>query len=304
MANPKASRTSLRELVQYGEQVLAATSPSPKLDAEVLLAFITKIERYKFLTDPTAHVPPLDVEAYHALLARRKNREPVAYLTGVKEFYSREFIVTPAVLIPRPESELVVDRALSVLQQSAITSDKMIAILDLGVGSGCLLLTVIAELLRKGCQCRGVGVDISPGALEIAQRNAEALGVTERVTFLQGSWCEPLDTAALTSFDIILANPPYVGESEEVSPETKFEPHGALYAQQHGLRDVRTILQQAAPFLVQDGTILIEVGAYKRKRLQDSLLQEEAITSQWGALSLLGDASEDDRFTIIEGKKG
>ena len=303
MVTTTESTNSLRCLLQFGEQRLATHSPTPKLDAEVLLAFVAQIDRYKFLTEPSHEVASADAARYRELIERRRLREPVAYLTGVKEFYSRDFSVTPAVLIPRPESELVIDRALEVLLPKAKTQHDPFTVLDLGVGSGCLLLTLVAELKARGYQCEGIGIDISSSALEVAKINCAKLGVSEEVTFHLGSWFEPLHAATPKKCNLIISNPPYVGESEEVSPETQFEPSSALFAAEHGLQDVRTILEQAPPFLEDDGVILIEVGAYKRKLLQEALFKEESILSKWSFLTLLGDGSEEDRFTVIEGRK-
>ena len=298
---------TLTDLLTQGEEMLRTKSPSPKLDAEVLLAFTCNIPKYKLVTERNTQVTSQELACYLTLLSRRQQREPVAYLTGRKEFYGRDFKVTPAVLIPRPESELMVERALEVVRN--IGSNRQadeIRILDLGTGSGCLILSVVAELRSMGVKVEGVAIDLSKEALSIANQNAQALDCLDGISFLEGDWFSPLKKVEFlngTSFDLILANPPYVAVGDEVSPETTFEPQSALFSGESGLQDTRILLEQAAPYLKDTGTLLIEVGAGKRATLTPFFEGNGTLFEQWYPPSLFGDDSLADRFTILEFRK-
>lgn len=184
--------------------------------------------------------------AYEPAIARRSRREPVAYITGVQEFWNRDFAVSPAVLIPRPETELIIEEAMSLA---------FITVADIGTGSGCLAVTLAAEFPRA----QVVATDISGPALEVARANADRHGMAGRIEFRETSY---LDGIA-GPFDLIVANPPYVTDAEYVTlaPEVlDFEPRSALTAGSDGLDDVRAILSCAAARLAPGGMLLIEIG--------------------------------------------
>lgn len=298
---------TLKELLTLGEERLRTFSPSPKLDAEILLAFACAIPKYKLLTERSSVVSPDQLSLYQALLSRREGREPVAYLNGKKEFYGRDFEVTPAVLIPRPESELLVERALEIVQTlPPKQKENEITILDLGTGSGCLIISVIEELRAVGVKVRGVAIDLSEEALKVAKSNAQAIGCLDLISFLQGDWFSPRNEAEFLKaapFDLILANPPYVAIGEEVSPETSFEPQSALYSGELGLQDTRILLEEAGQYLKDTGIMLIEIGAGKRAVLPSFLKQHETLLATWCPPTLLGDNSTADRFTVVECKR-
>jgi release factor glutamine methyltransferase len=185
------------------------------------------------------------------LLTRRAAREPLAYLLGEREFFALSFEVGPSVLIPRPESEALVEKAVAHLDRFP---EREPWVLDLGTGSGCLAVAIAHERpLAKVW-----AVDLSPDALEVARRNAQRHGVQDRVFFRQGSWWEALETGDPAHFLVVVANPPYIGEGEkgELSPEIlRFEPHSALFATKDGLSDYLAI--QAG----LSGHLAPEVGA-------------------------------------------
>ena len=186
-----------------------------------------------------------------ALVRRRLAREPVAYLLGEKEFWSLRFEVGPAVLIPRPETETVIEAVLAQLPDRQRT----LRLLDLGVGSGCLLLALLSELP----QATGLGVDDSAPALAIAQRNAERLGLAARADFRHGRWGEGL----AGPFDVIVSNPPYVAEGDwdGLQPEIRsFEPKAALVAGPDGLAAYRALAPDCARLLAQGGLCALEIG--------------------------------------------
>jgi release factor glutamine methyltransferase len=198
--------------------------------------------------------PPDGFEAPFAeLIERRARREPAAYIRGRQEFWSRDFEVTPAVLIPRPESELIVEELLALLPVDAPALPRRVA--DIGTGSGCLAISAAVER----AQLRVVATDISRGALDVARRNAERLGVADRIEFHECAYLTSVDGP----FDFILANPPYVAqqEFETLSPEVReHEPASALAAGEDGLRDIREIVRLSAERLKPGGTLFMEIG--------------------------------------------
>lgn len=190
--------------------------------------------------------PPGFQAAYAAAVDRRTRREPIAYITGVQEFWNRDFAVSPAVLIPRPETELVIEEALSMV---------FATVADIGTGSGCLAVTLAAEFPRA----QVVATDISAAALTVARANAERHGVANRIEFRETRY---LDGIA-GPFDLIVSNPPYVtdGEYEILAPEVRMaEPRSALTAGADGLDDIRQILHRAGSMLVPGGRLLLEMG--------------------------------------------
>ncbi len=227
---------------------LEATSDTARLDAEVLMAEALGVTRSDLLL---RHMEDRVPDRFAELLARRAGQEPVAYITGRQEFFGREFLVTPEVLIPRADSETLVLAALEACPAPQ-------RVLDCGVGSGALLLSVLAE--RGGAQ--GIGVDRSLGALAVASLNAARLGLGEHARMLLGDWTEPGWSAALGQFDLLLANPPYVEREAELSPSVRrFEPAEALFAGADGLNDYHVLIPQLPALLAEDGIAVIEIGA-------------------------------------------
>ncbi|MEO8604627.1 MAG: peptide chain release factor N(5)-glutamine methyltransferase [bacterium] len=230
-------------------RLAAAGIDSARLDAEVLLAHALGFGRtalYARLRDAL----PVDACArFEALLARRERREPVAYLTGVQEFWSLPFGVTPDVLIPRPETELLVELALQHLPADAPRT-----VLDIGTGSACIAVAIA----RERPLAHVTAVDISRAALAVAHRNAVAHGVDARVTFAESDLFDGLAVDA--GFDLIVSNPPYLAPNDAVSPELASEPRGALYAGADGLAVIRRLVAAAADRLRPGGRLLIEIG--------------------------------------------
>jgi release factor glutamine methyltransferase len=190
---------------------------------------------------------------YDPLIERRARREPAAYIRGVQEFWDRDFIVTPAVLIPRPETELIIEELLERLPLDAPAMPRRIA--DIGTGSGCLAVTAAAE--RPFLEV--IATDISEAALNIAQQNAGRYGVSDRIAFRESAYL----IGAEGKFDFILSNPPYVTESEYqgLSPEVReYEPAPALVAGEDGFRDIRQIVDLCTAYLKPGGVLLIEIG--------------------------------------------
>lgn len=247
------AKTVRARLTAAAARLEAASAPSAPRDARLLLGWATGWSAVEVATaeaDPAATLTPDAETRFEAALVARAQRQPVAQIMGSREFFGRRFIVTPDVLDPRPESETLVAEALA-----AIAPGAPARILDLGVGSGCLLLSVLAE--RPGAI--GVGVDISAAALEVARRNAEALGLADRAQFQEGDWAEHLTGR----FEALLCNPPYIpaGEIGALDPEVReWEPRGALTPGEDGLAIYRLLAPQLANLLAPGGAALFEVG--------------------------------------------
>ncbi|NOZ65784.1 MAG: peptide chain release factor N(5)-glutamine methyltransferase [Alphaproteobacteria bacterium] len=223
------------------------------LDADLLISAALSLDRLDFILDPDRTVGAQEISAFEALVARRAKREPVALILGEKEFWGLDFKVSRDCLTPRPDSETLIEAALT-----SITDKKAaLNILDLGTGSGCLLLSLMSELPNSS----GMGVDISKKALILAKKNAERHGLITRCDFIQSDWAENLSPSL--RFDIILCNPPYIAHTEapSLSPDVRdYEPHGALFAGDDGLADYKKLVK-ILPGISRQGTnIFLEIG--------------------------------------------
>ncbi len=225
------------------EALRAAAARIDRFDAEVLLAHLLGVDRGSLFLNPDREI---DAAAFSALVDRRAAHEPVAYITGTREFWSLELVVTPDVLIPRPDSETLIEAALA----SGIAPR---TILDLGTGSGALLLAA----LREWPNATGLGIDASAAALAVATGNAVRLGMTDRASFRQGNWGQGLEMR----FDLILCNPPYVETGAELAPDVRdHEPATALFAGPDGLDDYRLLIPQLHSRLTPGGIAVVEIG--------------------------------------------
>lgn len=234
-------------LVPAGRLLAAAARRIDRLDAEVLLAHLLGCDRLELLARSDACADP---RAFAALVARRAAGEPVAYITGRREFWSLMLEVTPDVLVPRPDSELLIEAAIR-LRRDAPPA----LVLDLGTGSGALLLAALTAFPGAF----GLGIDRSGAALGVARRNAMCLGLAHRAAFACADWGAPL---AFGRFGLVLANPPYVAEGEALPREVAaHEPAAALFAGPDGLAALRCLLPQIARLIRADGLALVEHGA-------------------------------------------
>ncbi|MFZ4791134.1 MAG: peptide chain release factor N(5)-glutamine methyltransferase [Candidatus Competibacteraceae bacterium] len=257
---------SLAELCAAATRRLIGVSTTPRLDAEILLATALNRPRSHLYTWPESIPEPELTDRFAAWLERRQQGEPVAYLLGWREFWSLKLEVTPDTLIPRPETELLVELALEPLPMN-----QAVAVADLGTGSGAIALALAAE--RP--QARIVATDQSPAALAVARRNAVRLGIAH-VEFRQGDWCAPL---AGESFDLIVANPPYVAATDPHwrQGELRFEPPAALISGPDGLDALRIIIAQAREVLKSGGWLLLEHG-YDQGVAVPALLRERGFS--------------------------
>ncbi|HEV2333246.1 MAG TPA: peptide chain release factor N(5)-glutamine methyltransferase [Gammaproteobacteria bacterium] len=240
---------TLAALIDAAAAELAAGSPAPRLDAELLLAHALGKERSYLRAYPEIRLDATALEAFRRLLAARKGGEPIAYLTSKREFWSLPLKVTPATLIPRHETELLVELALERIPASAAWR-----LLDLGTGSGAVALA----LARERPRCRITATDLSAAALAVAAENAIDLGL-ENVEFLAGDWFTPLGERR---FHLIVSNPPYVRDDDPhlETGDVRFEPRSALTAGSDGLRDLSRIAASAPHHLEQGAWVLLEHG--------------------------------------------
>jgi release factor glutamine methyltransferase len=249
--NTSSNRTSVRtvaEALQRGARVLHEVSDSPRLDAELLLGQVLGLPRAGLIARGDEAVAIDHQDHYSGLLERRRQGAPVAYLTGSREFWSLALTVTPSVLVPRPETELLVELALRLLPE-----DHPGSVLDLGTGSGAIALAIASERPRS----RITGVDISEAALEVALQNSERLGL-RNIEWRQGSW---FDAVPLQRFDLIVANPPYLAAADPALAALSAEPRVALCAGHTGLEALSAIAADAPSHLEEGGWLLMEHGA-------------------------------------------
>nr|AAK64442.1 protoporphyrinogen oxidase HemK [Myxococcus xanthus DZF1] len=224
---------------------------APRLTAEILLSHVLKLSRVRLYVDLDRPLSKDELGAYRALIERRMAGEPTQYLTGVREFYNRPFKVDARVLIPRPETELLVEAALRMLPKDAPGRA-----LDLCTGSGCIAISLAAE--RP--QATVIATDLSPDACALARENAQALGVADRVTVLQGDLFTPVPAGE--RFQVVVSNPPYIasGEIPGLSAEVRREPTLALDGGPDGLVAVRRVVTGARQWLEPGGLLALEIG--------------------------------------------
>ena len=226
---------------------LAPVSESPRLDAEILLCRTIDMPRSYLFAHPEDELDEFTLERFEDVLAKREAGAPMAYIMGVKEFWSHEFAVSPATLVPRPETELLVNLALC-----EIPRDEAWRILDLGTGSGAIAVSIACERPLSEV----TAVDVSEAALAVARENANALA-PGNVDCLQGSWTEPVRDRV---FDLIVSNPPYVRADDEALARLQHEPQAALVAGADGLDAIRVLAADCADIMRPGGVLLIEHG--------------------------------------------
>jgi release factor glutamine methyltransferase len=238
---------------------------SPRLDAEVLLAHCLGMDRYGLYREPERDVDDEAIRGFRALVARRRQGEPVAYLTNSREFWSLPFAVNGDVLVPRPETEILVEEVIRACRDEG--REKPL-ILEIGTGSGAISVALARELPGA----RITATDISPGALRVAAGNAAANGVADRIDFVQGDLLASLRGV----FDVIVSNPPYIAAEEyaRLPADVKvFEPPGALLAGPEGTEFHQRIIQEGWRYLIPGGELYMEIGYGQQGRVE-GLLKE------------------------------
>jgi release factor glutamine methyltransferase len=260
--------------------LLAQESDSPKLDCEILLAHCLGKPRAYLYARPELEVDSQTSARFDELLSRRQRGEPVAYLVGRQEFWSLELEVSPATLIPRPETELLVELALEFFP------GENLRVLDLGTGTGAIALALASE--RPGWQL--TGVDNNADAVKLAIRNAERLAI-RNVRFTESDWYEALSGQR---FNLILANPPYIdpADSHLQQGDLRYEPREALVAEENGLADLRPIINRAPNYLYDGGCLMVEHGLDQGEPVREIFKQGD-----WHAVETCRDLGDRDRVT-------
>jgi len=240
-------------LYQSARKLAEAGADAPRLNAELLLMHVWECSRIELISRSLQELPDAIVDEFDSLLARRLQREPLAYILGEKEFWSRSFRVTPDVLIPRPETEHLIEAVLKQLPDRAIPYH----FCDIGTGSGCIAVTLACEFEHA----QVIATDISPAALKIAEKNAVRHGVRNRMTFLAGDMLRPL-TDLNAKLDVLISNPPYVSlaEMDALDQELGFEPRQALTDEADGLSFLQQLADRACEVLKHGGYLIVETG--------------------------------------------
>ncbi|MPQ77504.1 peptide chain release factor N(5)-glutamine methyltransferase [Hydrogenovibrio sp. JE_KL2] len=249
---------TITEALNLGRSTL--TSESPLLDTEILLAYALGKDRTYLFTWPEHELSPQQAEHFSELLKKRQVGVPIAHLTGSKEFWGLDFKVTSDTLIPRPDTEILVEQAL--LKIECFKQDHINArVLDLGTGSGA----IICSLKHEAPYINAYAVDLQPAALEVAKQNAEQHGLS--IDFRVGSWFEPIANAR---FEVIVSNPPYIVEDDPHLSlgDVRFEPLTALTSGHDGLEDIRSLISESRSHLIEGGWLLIEHGFDQAEALQ------------------------------------
>jgi release factor glutamine methyltransferase len=270
---------TLTTALAHGATRLAHLS-APRRDAELLLLRVTEKDRAYLLTHPNAELTPAQQSIYEQWLARRANHEPIQYITGEQEFYGLALRVTPDVLIPRPETEHLVE---ALLQR--VPHDHPLRIADVGTGSGAIAIALAHKLPHATI----IALDNSAAALAIAQQNAERHNLASRIRFLDS---DLLDAVADERFDAIVSNLPYVPEEEILEEQVRnFEPHTALYAGPAGLDIYQRLIPQAWQLLKPQGWLMMEIGHGQQNALADLL-------AEWNEVEFIHDLQGIPRVAI------
>lgn len=243
-----ADALTISAILDDAARRLGTVSDSARLDAELLLARAIDMPRSYLFAHPEEPLDELAVARFEAALGRRLAGEPMAYITGIREFWSLELMVTPDTLVPRPETEVLVDLALREIPRRAEW-----AVLDLGTGSGAIAIAIAKERPLS----RITATDVSAAALEVARQNARQLEIPN-IEFLEGDWTAPVSGQR---FNVIVSNPPYVRADDEALAALRCEPRDALCAGDDGLDAIRVLARDCRALLEPDGVMLIEHGA-------------------------------------------
>jgi release factor glutamine methyltransferase len=281
--------TSIAEAILHGANKLRKSGvPDERREAGSLLMYVLDRDRTYILAHAEDQLTAEQVEKFSASLDARAQGKPLQYITGHQEFFGLDFEVTGDVLIPRPETELLIEAALSIVAQNETPF-----ICDVGTGSGCLLVTLLHQLPRA----RGIGLDISAAALAVAERNANRHGVRERLSFVASDCFAGLEAGFGAPFDLIVSNPPYVAERaiEGLQREVRdFEPRVALTAGEDGLSVIRRLLIESGSHLKSGGSFIFEMG-FDQHAAVKQLIDEDS----WKVLEIYDDLQGIPRIVAL-----
>lgn len=255
-------KRSFKEALQRASFCLhEANIDNPRAEAELLLANVLGTDRLRLITAQTNLLTDTDYRKFKEAWKRRANHEPLAYITGEKYFYGRPFVIKHEVLVPRPETELLVDQAIGWVKGNTDLIKGGLRVLDIGTGSGVLAVTLALELSSAEVWA----VDISSAALKLAGHNASLYNLGVRVRFLQGNYFDPLDLInPAPRFNLIVSNPPYISTAELAglpASVVKFEPREALYGGADGLDSYRAILKKISLYVEPPAMLVVEIGS-------------------------------------------
>ncbi|WP_426370467.1 peptide chain release factor N(5)-glutamine methyltransferase [Pseudocolwellia sp. HL-MZ7] len=285
-------KNSIKTQIELGTELLEKVSDSAKLDSQVLLGFVLDKEINYLYTWPEKVLTASQYASYSALLQERLLGKPIAYITGVKEFWSLAFYCDASTLIPRPDTEVLIEQILAEVEdnlenKSSDTVSNTISCIDLGTGTGAIALALASEKPNWEIDA----IDYSENAVALAQKNAKHLAINN-VNIYQSDWFLNVDTDK--RFDVIISNPPYIDENDiHLSQgDVRFEPLSALVAQDEGLADITKIVNQAIPYLKQDGFLFFEHG-YNQGEAVRNIMQ----ASGFSKVKTIQDYGENDRVT-------
>jgi len=283
------------------ERLTSSRVPSPRMNAELLIMFTLDCDRAYLYAHPERELTPDEARRYNEAVERRATGLPAQYITGHQEFWGLDLIVSPAVLIPRPETEHVVEAVLELVSRArsaqhqdqkqqprtGVSAPHSLRVVDVGTGSGAIALALAKELPSAEI----LATDISPEALEVARANAARLELTSRIEFHQ---TDLLDGFPAASFDIVVSNPPYVGDSEEEQVQLevrKFEPRNAVFAGPTGLEVIERLVPQARDLLRPEGWLVFEISGTIADRVRSLL-------SAWNEVEIRNDLQGIARVAI------
>lgn len=266
-------RNALKWAITYLKRI---NIESAQVEAEIILEEVLKLKKIEFYLDPYKSMPTEAWIRFRNLISRRAGMEPLAYIIGKKKFMNWEFKVSPYVLIPRCETELLVEKVAGLGQSNPI-------IVDIGTGSGVIVISLI-KMLGDAGNCTGFGIDISKKALKIAKENAIHLGVEKDITFLNGSFFAPLKDLGLENrIDIVVSNPPYVATNQfdTLSDEILWEPREALDGGEQGLDFYNEIIQESVNYLKNGGYLALEIGIDQANAVKEMILSSQEFSNIW-----------------------
>ena len=305
---------TIQKLIDWTTQFFINNNiQNPRLDTEVLLSYSLKIDRLGLYLNYDKPLTEDELSSFKKIIQRRVNREPLQYITGIQEFWSLDFKVAPGVLIPRQETEVLVEEVLksagckakdvknitkSATGSNALTSAPKPLILDLCTGCGCIAVSLAKELTGSTIYA----TDNSAVALEIARQNSERHDVKDRITFMSGDLFQPLENFE-SKFDFIVSNPPYVKRSdlEGLEPEVNvFEPVSALDGGEDGLDAIKSIIDEAPKYLKSNGRLLLEIAFDQAKNVKAHIEKSGCYTSS----TVIKDLSGNDRVIKVKSSHG
>lgn len=282
---------NIKEILNKTEEYFKSRNiSSPRLDAEVLLADLLETERVKLYVNFDYPLKKVEISKYREMVKKRAQGTPVSYLTQKKEFMSLEFHVEPGVLIPRPETEELVEKILEVVREETDLSGKIV---DVGTGSGAILVSLLYYLP----DAKGIGIDISAQAIRVAQENLKRFNLSPRAGLINGDLLEPLLPEKTGEIDLVVSNPPYISTKDykNLDKDVKSEPEKALHAGKDGLDIYKRLIPQAQKVLKDRGLLALEIGDKQGSVIRE-LFSE---FTGWNDFQLLKDGAGKDRFVFV-----